>query len=158
MHAPHRLMHACTARIAPWHHRPMHAVTAWALLFWFHFRYTFISSYFGILRTFCCHFFKFFHCSMLRNHKSNLCNDHNNKINVLPWLVLPSIVFKISRTKANCPAKFDIYDVAINYWIISGLDPLDVRMYFWRSFYVVMYKKLGYSVARGGIVEHACPT
>jgi hypothetical protein len=45
MHAPHRLMHACTACIAPWCHRLMHAVTAWALLFWFHLRFTFISSY-----------------------------------------------------------------------------------------------------------------
>jgi hypothetical protein len=41
MHGPHRLMHACTAFIAPWCHRPMHAVTAWALLFWFHLGYTF---------------------------------------------------------------------------------------------------------------------
>jgi len=41
-------MHACTACIAPLHHRPMHAVTAWALLFWFCLRYTFTSSYFGL--------------------------------------------------------------------------------------------------------------
>jgi hypothetical protein len=47
MHPPHRLMHACTACIIPWRHTPMHPVTAWALLFWFHLRYTFISSYFG---------------------------------------------------------------------------------------------------------------
>jgi hypothetical protein len=46
MHAPHRLMHACTACIAPWHHRLMHTVTAWALLFWFCLGHTFISSYF----------------------------------------------------------------------------------------------------------------
>ncbi len=46
MHAPHRLMHACAACIAPWHHGPMHAVTAWALLFWFCLRYTLTSSYF----------------------------------------------------------------------------------------------------------------
>jgi hypothetical protein len=31
----------------PWCHRPMHAVTAWALLFWFFLGYTLISSYFG---------------------------------------------------------------------------------------------------------------
>jgi hypothetical protein len=30
----------------PWNHRPMHAVTAWALLFWFCLGYTFISSYY----------------------------------------------------------------------------------------------------------------
>ncbi len=47
MHAPHRLIHACTACIALWHHRPMHAVTAWDLLFWFHLGYTFTSNYFG---------------------------------------------------------------------------------------------------------------
>ncbi len=47
MLAPHRLMHACTACIAPWHHRLMHAVTAWAVLLWFCLRYTFISTYFG---------------------------------------------------------------------------------------------------------------
>ncbi len=62
------------------------------------------------------------------------------------------------QNKANCPAKLDIYDVATNYWIISGLDPFDVPMYFWRSVYVVIYKKLGYAVARGGFVEHTCPT
>ncbi len=46
MHAPHRLMHECAACIAPWCHRLMHAVTASALLFWFHHGYTFISSWF----------------------------------------------------------------------------------------------------------------
>jgi hypothetical protein len=40
-------MHACTACIAPWCHRPMHVDTAWALSFWFCIGYTFISSYFG---------------------------------------------------------------------------------------------------------------
>ncbi len=50
MHAPHRLTYACTACIAPWHHRLMRAVTAWALLFWFCFRYTFISSYFDPIK------------------------------------------------------------------------------------------------------------
>ncbi len=59
MHAPHRLIHACTSCIAPWHHRPMHAVTAWALLFWFCLRYTSISSYFG------------FNVGMSHRHKRN---------------------------------------------------------------------------------------
>ncbi len=49
MHAPHRLMHTCTAYIAPWCLRPMHVVTAWALLFWYYLWYTFISSYFALL-------------------------------------------------------------------------------------------------------------
>jgi len=39
-------MYAPTACIAPWCHRLMHAVTEWALLFRFHLRYTFTSSYF----------------------------------------------------------------------------------------------------------------
>ncbi len=47
MHAPHRLMHAWTACIDPWCHRQMHAVTAWALLFWYCLGYTFIYGYFG---------------------------------------------------------------------------------------------------------------
>jgi len=33
------------------------------------------------------------------NHLSNLDNDHNNKINVLPKLVAPSILLKYSGTK-----------------------------------------------------------
>jgi hypothetical protein len=49
---PHRLMHVCTACIAAWHHRPMHVLTSWALLFWFHLGYTFISNYFGSLEWF----------------------------------------------------------------------------------------------------------
>ncbi len=48
----HWFMHTCTECIAPWHHRLMHAVIAWALLLWFHLRYTFISSYFGFFL--CC--------------------------------------------------------------------------------------------------------
>jgi len=32
---------------------------------------------------------------------SNLCNDHNNKINVLPQLASTSILFKFSRTKGK---------------------------------------------------------
>ncbi len=36
MHAPHWLMHACTAWIAQWYNRLMNAVTAWAVLIWFH--------------------------------------------------------------------------------------------------------------------------
>ncbi len=50
MHAHHTLMHACTAGIAPWCHRLIHAVIAWALLFWIHLGYTFISSYFDFLK------------------------------------------------------------------------------------------------------------
>jgi hypothetical protein len=37
----------------------------------------------------------------LRNHNSNLCSDHNNKINVLPQHAEPPILFKISGTKAK---------------------------------------------------------
>jgi hypothetical protein len=47
IHAPHRLMHACTTCFDPWCHRQMHSVMAWALLFWYCLGYTFISSYFG---------------------------------------------------------------------------------------------------------------
>jgi len=40
------------AHCGPWHHRPMHAVTAWAQLFWFHLGYTFTSSYFAVIGIF----------------------------------------------------------------------------------------------------------
>jgi hypothetical protein len=36
-----------------------------------------------------------------RNHNSNLCSDHNNKINVLPQYVVPTILLKFSGTKAK---------------------------------------------------------
>jgi hypothetical protein len=36
-----------------------------------------------------------------RNHNSNLCSDHNNKINVLPQYAMPPILFKFFRTKAK---------------------------------------------------------
>jgi hypothetical protein len=39
--------------------------------------------------------------SLLINHNFNVRNDHNNTINVLPQLVVPSILFKFSRTKAK---------------------------------------------------------
>jgi hypothetical protein len=32
-------------------------------------------------------------------------NDHNNKINVLTQLVVPSILFKNTKTKENSPVK-----------------------------------------------------
>jgi hypothetical protein len=38
-----------------------------------------------------------------------MCNDNNNKINVLPQLAVPSILFKISRTKTNRLVKLDVY-------------------------------------------------
>jgi hypothetical protein len=34
----------------------------------------------------------------LRNLNSNLCTDHNNKINVLPQLPAPSILFNLTRS------------------------------------------------------------
>jgi hypothetical protein len=36
---------------------------------------------------------------MLKNINSNLCNDHDNKINVLPQLEAPFVLFKFSKTK-----------------------------------------------------------
>ncbi len=32
---------------------------------------------------------------------SNLCNDHNNTINVLPQLAVPYVLFKFSEAKAK---------------------------------------------------------
>ncbi len=46
-------------------------------------------------------FFKFQIVSLQRNHKSNLYKDHSNKINVLPQLAAPSILFKYFETKAG---------------------------------------------------------
>jgi len=40
----HRLMDERTACIAPWHHMPIHAVTAWGLWFWFCLGYTFTPA------------------------------------------------------------------------------------------------------------------
>ncbi len=31
--------------------------------------------------------------ALLRKYNSNLCKDHNNKINVLPHLAAPSVLF-----------------------------------------------------------------
>ncbi len=45
-HAVHACISLWGACIRMQYHRPMHALTAWALLFWFHLGYTFISSYF----------------------------------------------------------------------------------------------------------------
>ncbi len=41
-------------------------------------------------------FFKFLIIPLLINYKSDLSNDHNNKINVLLWLAVPSILLKLS--------------------------------------------------------------
>jgi hypothetical protein len=43
----------------------------------------------------------FYTDSLLRNHNSNLCSDHNYKINVLPHYAVPPVLFKFSRTKAK---------------------------------------------------------
>ena len=43
----------------------------------------------------------FYHVPLLRNHNSNLCNDHDNKINLLQWLAAPSILFKFYGTNVN---------------------------------------------------------
>jgi hypothetical protein len=40
---------------------------------------------------------KFSTFSLLRNHNSNLCSDHNNKVNVLLQYGVPPILFKNSR-------------------------------------------------------------
>ncbi len=48
------------------------------------------------------------------NHKSNLCNDHNNKNNILPWFAEPTILFKFSRTKANSVVNLDVYGLHIH--------------------------------------------
>ncbi len=61
---------------------------------------------------------------MLRNHNSNLCNDHNKKINVLSHLAVPSVVFKacsVLLTVKNFQqlkqtvVKFDIYGAFTQY-------------------------------------------
>jgi hypothetical protein len=44
-------------------------------------------------------FSNFYTDSLQRNHNSNLCSDHNNKINVLPQYAVPPILFKFSGTK-----------------------------------------------------------
>ncbi len=46
-----------------------------------------ICSSFLVLRAFVAKFSDIFQVSFLRNHNSNLCIDHNDKINVLPQLV-----------------------------------------------------------------------
>jgi hypothetical protein len=38
---------------------------------------------------------------LLRNHNSNLCSDHNNKINALPQYAVPPILFKLYGSKAK---------------------------------------------------------
>jgi hypothetical protein len=43
------------------------------------------------------------------NHMSNLCKDHNNKSNILPWFAEPTVLFKFSRTKANSVVNLDVY-------------------------------------------------
>ncbi len=46
--------------------------------------------------------------SLLRNHNSNLCSDHNNKLNVLPQYAVA--LFKFSGTKASKQFSFlDVY-------------------------------------------------
>ncbi len=61
-----------------------------------------VCNTFFVLITFCCCGYQNFPCflaSSLRNHKSTLYNDHNNKIIVLPHLAVPSALFKFSQTK-----------------------------------------------------------
>jgi hypothetical protein len=62
-----------------------------------------------IIRTFCCQVFNFFNYFLVEIEYTNLCNDHNNKVNVLPQLVVPSIVLKFSGTKVNSLVKLDVY-------------------------------------------------
>jgi len=47
---------------------------------------------------------------LLRNHNSNWCHDHNNKVSVLPQLVASSILIRFSGAKANNLGKLDIYE------------------------------------------------
>ncbi len=66
-------------------------------------------------------FYNFQIDSLLRNYNSIICNDHNNKINVLPQLAVPSILFHFSRTKANSLVILDVYDThtAVYVWTID---------------------------------------
>jgi hypothetical protein len=47
--------------------------------------------------------------SLLISHNSNLHHYHDKKINVFPQLLVPSVLFKFSRTKANSLLKLDVY-------------------------------------------------
>jgi hypothetical protein len=53
-------------------------------------------------------FLNFFLVSLLRNHTSKF-NDHNNKNNILPQLVVPTILFQFSQTIANSLVISDVY-------------------------------------------------
>ncbi len=46
-------------------------------------------------------FLYFFLVSLLINHNSNLCNDHKNIINVLPWLAAPSLLSTFIEPKQS---------------------------------------------------------
>ncbi len=54
-------------------------------------------------------FIYFFTIYLLNNHNSNLCSDHNNKVNVLPQYAVPPMLFKISITKGNNLVILDVY-------------------------------------------------
>ncbi len=57
-------------------------------------------------------FCQFLLVSLLRNHNSNLCNDHSNRINVLRQIAAPSMPFKFSGAKAKQTVK--LYQMAMS--------------------------------------------
>ncbi len=80
----------------------------------------YVANFF-VLRSFSPCFWNCFIVSLLRNHNLSLRNDHNSKINVLPQLVVPSILSKFSRTKAKSLVKLDVYGFNLMFYFLSSL-------------------------------------
>jgi len=65
----------------------------------------------------------------LRNHNSNLFNDHNNKINVLPLLAVPSMHARYfwNQTKVNNLITLYVYGHTFRYiFVIILINAADL--------------------------------